>query len=273
MQEPLPIVGAAFDMETLEAHRAWVLERQRDVELQHFIAPEVLLGDWQPLAARTRALLDGHTGRLGLHGPFVSLAIDAVDPEVRGVVQQRFGQGLDVCAALGATQMVVHSPFTTWDAHNLGANAGGLDGYYERVHGTLGPLVRRAETLGVELVLENIEDRDPMARVGLARSFCSAAVRVSLDTGHANYAHRATGAPPVDYHVVAAGDLLAHVHLQDSDGYADRHWCPGEGNVPWPALFTALAALKSRPRLILELRDKMQVRRAAAWLEEAGLAS
>ena len=46
------------------------------------------------------------------------------------------------------------------------------------------------------LVVANIEDKDPMDRVTLARSFGSPAVKVSVDTGHANYAHGSTGAPP-----------------------------------------------------------------------------
>jgi hypothetical protein len=64
-------------------------------------------------------------------------------------------------------------------------------------------------------------------RLDLARSFDSAAVKLSIDTGHAHNAHCDQGAVPVDYFVVAAGEWLAHVHLQDTDGFADRHWAPG----------------------------------------------
>lgn len=55
----------------------------------------------------------------------------------------------------------------------------------------------------------------------LARSFGVEAVRVSIDTGHANDAQGSTEAPSVDYDVHAAGDLLHLVHIQDSNGYAD----------------------------------------------------
>jgi len=94
----------------------------------------------------------------------------------------------------------------------------------------------------------------------------------SLDTGHANYAHISTGAPPVDYYVETAGDMLTHVHLQDTDGFADRHWAPGEGNIPWVAVFRALGRLTSNPRLILELRNHDDVRAGAAHLAALGLA-
>jgi sugar phosphate isomerase/epimerase len=132
--------------------------------------------------------------------------------------------------------------------------------------------VRRAEALGVTLVIENIEDKDPMDRVTLARSFGSDAVKVSVDTGHANYAHGSTGAPPPDFFIGAAGGLLDHVHIQDTDGYADRHWVPGEGNIRWPTVFAAIAGTGTRARLMIEIRDKARIREAADFLARAGLA-
>ena len=78
-----------------------------------------------------------------------------------------------------------------------------------------------------------------------------------------------TGAPPVDYYVDAAGDMLTHVHLQDTDGYADRHWAPGDGTMRWAAVFRALGRLSSNPRLILEVQDQTNIRRGAAHLDGA----
>jgi sugar phosphate isomerase/epimerase len=229
-------------------------------------------GDWRAMAGEIRKLLDGYQGRLGIHGPFWGFKIDGQDPLIQAVVTRRLLQGLEICDALGATQMVVHSPYTTWDYNNLDINPGAQADLIERVHLTLRDVVKRAESIGCELVIENIEDKDPLARVQLAKSFASPAVRVSLDTGHANYAHVSTGAPPVDFYVEAAGDALAHVHLQDTDGYADRHWLPGEGNISWRAVFRALGRLASRPRLIIEARDQSNIRAGAAFLEALGLA-
>ena len=50
----------------------------------------------------------------------------------------------------------------------------------------------------------------------------------------------------------------SHIHLQDADGYADRHWSLGEGTLPWRSVFAALAKLESNPRLIIEIRDKSE---------------
>jgi sugar phosphate isomerase/epimerase len=268
----LPVLGVALPLAGLRLHRDWILDKQRDVEVQDFFLADVLNGDWKPLADDVLKALDGHKGRLGIHGPFWGFNIASKDPEVRAIVHKRMNQGLDVCAHLGATQMVIHSPYTTWDYNNLDDHQDARQLTVELTHASIGDAVRRAADMGVVLVIENIEDKDPHIRVDLARSFDSEFVRVSIDTGHANYAHGSTGAPPVDYFVHAAGDMLHHVHLQDTDGYADRHWNPGEGNIRWNAVFRALERLSSNPRLILEVRNKETVRAGADHLIALGLA-
>ena len=97
-------------------------------------------------------------------------------------------------------------------------------------------------------------------------------MKLSVDTGHAFYAHGSTGAPPVDYFIKAAGNELRHIHLQDADGYADRHWTLGEGDINWHAVFAALADLDSNPRLIVELRDHSGLPTSIANMAELGLA-
>ena len=268
----LPLLGAAMPLDALETHRDWLIADQRDLELQDFVKADVLNGDWQPLVDRAKALLDGYEGRLGIHGPFWGLTLANPDPDLRALVTRRMEQGLDVCAALGATQMVIHSPYTTWSYNNLDNLPDARQEVVDLTHATLDPVVGRAEDLGVTLVIENIEDKDPDIRCALARSFDSPSVRVSIDTGHAHYAHGSTGAAPVDYFVHRAGNLLEHVHLQDADGHADRHWAIGRGTVNWHAVFAALAPLTSNPRLILELRDKAGILPSAAYLAELGLA-
>ena len=180
-------------------------------------------------------------------------------------------QGLDVVEALGASHMVIHSPLTTWDHNNLAQYPRGRENLIDRTHTTLSRVVARAEQLGCVLVIENIEDLDPTFRSELADSFGSDHVAVSIDTGHANYAHWSNGGPPVDYYIHAAGERLAHIHLQDTDGHADRHWAPGEGNISWHEVFRALSLYETHPRLILELRDHGKIKAGADYLMTLGL--
>ena len=265
-------VGAALMVTDLATHRNWLIEGQRDLEIQDFLFAKNLGQEGQDLIATAKAELKSYEGRLGIHGPFYDLPLDCRDPEVRAVVQMRLDQALDAAAALGATQMVLHSPYKTWNFNNLDADLTARASKIGRTHDTLAPIVERAGTLGVQLVIENIEDKDPRDRVVLADSFGVDHVRVSLDTGHAHYAHGSTGAPPVDYYVRTAGARLAHVHLQDADGYADRHWAPGRGTVNWHAVFSALAESAPTARLVLELRHSQDVMTGFAHLHQLGLA-
>jgi len=268
---PTPLIGAAIDVADLAQWGDWIVKDHRDLELQDFCRPGVIAGDWRPHVEEARRRLDGYSGRLGIHGPFWGFTLDSQDPDVQAIVRKRLDQGLDVCAALGATHMVSHSPYTTWDGNNLDTTPGAREAMMERAHACLGPAAARAADQGVAIVLENIEDTDPMDRLRLAESL-GPAVHVSIDTGHAHYAHVSTGAPPVDVFVRLAGDRLAHVHLQDADGHADRHWAIGEGTIRWAGVFRALAACRARPRLVLELADKAGIGASMAYLEKEGLA-
>jgi sugar phosphate isomerase/epimerase len=268
----LPILGAAMSLSSFQRHRDLMLEKQRDLELQDFVTGEVLNGDWASVADHAKKLLDGHEGRVGIHGPFWGFIVDAKDPDIREIVKKRLLQGLEVCEAIGGTHMVVHSPYSTWDYNNLDNYETGRATKIELCHLTMTEAVKRAEDIGCELVLENIEDKDPYARIELAESFGSQAVKISIDTGHDHYAHGSTGAPPVDYFIKAAGNTLRHIHLQDADGYADRHWTLGEGTINWPSVFAELGKLDSDPRLIVELRDVSGLPASIANMEALGLA-
>lgn len=275
----LPVLGVALTLDqfqSVEGLADFVRECDRDLEIRDYVDISALEQDWRAIGRRGRRLLDGHRGRVGIHGPYEGLLVDTPDPEVRAIVQRRFQAALEGLAELAqgrqGAHMVLHSPYTTWSWYNRGTEWDDGAGMVARTQATLAPVVRRAEELGVTLVFENCEDKDPCDRVALAASFGSPAVAVSLDTGHAHYAHGATGAPPVDAFVRAAGAALLHVHVQDADGWADRHWRIGQGTISWPSVFAALGELPVMPRLILELADVRNAAASARWLQAQGLA-
>lgn len=269
----MPVLGAAVLIGDLTGLLEWVHEADRDLELEDFANPAILDGDWQSIVERYKRLLVGHRGRLGIHGPYWDNNILAVsDPLIRPIVQRRFLQGIEVCAALGATHMVVHSPFTMMDGTNMIASQKWRDYLMMLGRDNLMPAVRRAEKIGCTLVIENVEDTNPLHQIAFAESFESDAVQVSIDTGHAHLAHRLAGAPPVDSFISLAGRRLGHLHLQDVDGYADRHWAPGDGEIHWRSVFHAIGFRSPYPRLILEIKDRTEVVKGANYLRGLGLA-
>ena len=66
----LPILGCAMELHNLENLAPWVLEKDRDLEIQDAYHAFVLDKTADKVADRVRELLgDGYTGRLGIHGP------------------------------------------------------------------------------------------------------------------------------------------------------------------------------------------------------------
>ncbi|GKY88293.1 sugar phosphate isomerase/epimerase family protein [Sinisalibacter aestuarii] len=266
----LPIIGAQLTVLDLPKHRDWLIEKNRDLELPEFCMADILAAP-DPFIDMAKKALDGWAGRLGIHGPFSGFELDTRDKEVRAVVQRRIGQALDAAEKLGATQMVLHSPYDAWDAHNLDNKPNDRTRRVAAMQETLAPALKRAEAQGVEIVIENIRDVDPAHRAALIEAADSPALKLSVDVGHAYWAHVSEGAPAVDRYISSAGEALGHVHLQDADGYADRHWCLGEGTIPFAPVFAALAGIGNNPRLIVEINEFGRVQEAVAHLRALGL--
>lgn len=265
-------IGACLRSSEIAAHKAWLFDAQRDIELQDFMTLAALGPDRADRILAAKAALAGHGGRVGIHGPYEGLDIDNKDAELRPLITSRFLRAIEAAEAIGARQMVLHSPYRAWYQNNRLASPGYAETKLERIQAVLEPVVKRAGETGVTIVIENIEDVDPATRRGLVDSFASPAIALSIDTGHAQLARRMSGAPPVDYFVRDAGAQLAHMHLQDVDGHADRHWAPGEGEIEWAAVFRALGDCTSAPHLVLELHNNSDIPKGFAYLESLGLA-
>lgn len=264
-------IGACLAPDEIAAHRDWLFEADRDLELQGFSSHRGLTVELEDRIAAARTALSGFNGRIGMHGPFEGLDMDNKDPEMRPLITARFLTSLEAAERVGARQLVLHSPYGRWFAWNRLNYEGYEQNLLERVHGIMDPVVKAAEDKGITLVIENILDVDPATRRAMVDSFDSDAIALSIDTGHAHLARRMSGAPPVDYFVRDAGDQLRHVHLQDLDGHADRHWAPGEGEIHWPEVFRALSECVSQPHLVLELRRKSDIPQGFAYLKGLGL--
>lgn len=264
-------IGACLAPHDITDHRDWLFDADRDLELQGFSSHEDLITAFEDRIAAANAALDGFRGRRGIHGPYEGLDMDNKDPELRPLITARFLRALEAADRVGARQMVLHSPYTRWYASNRLNKPDYREEKLGRVHDVMTPVVRVAEEAGITLVIENIFDVDPAMRREMVDSFDSDAIALSIDTGHAHLARRMSGAPPVDYFVRDAADQLKHVHLQDLDGHADRHWAPGEGEIHWPEVFRALSECGSDPHLVLELRRKSDIPAGFAYLRDLGL--
>jgi len=274
MMSEMHLMGAAMRAGELPQFIDWLAADHRDLEIQDPIYPGFLDGDWQKVAKECRALLEssGYRGRVGIHAVFDGVDLSTHDVKIRAAITERLRESLAFGAEFGATHAVIHSPFL-WFGSPLVYFAPEISRAYVRdgVHAVLEPLLPLAESLNQTFVIETIADANPRALVELVKSFDSPRVRLSIDTGHVFIMERTGGAPP-DQWVLDADDLLGHIHFQDNDAHADRHWGIGDGRINWRAFFKALHATGASPRMILELLDVNDILPSMRYLTEQGLA-
>ncbi len=272
----IPKLGVALPVDLIKTHHAFLLDGQRDIEVQDAFRPDILDGDWRAVVAKAKKALRRHTGRVGIHGPFEGLQLFSIDRKVQELCNARLLQGLDFAAELGATHMVVHSPIVTLGNAFVPLPPGyARSELRKRISDAIASVIARAESIECTLVIENIFDLNPEPWMWLISTLNSRHVRASVDIGHAQCMHLHGGASP-DAFIRAAGAHLAHVHVQDTDGLCDRHWAPGEGCVNWYGVFEAITEVATPdepPRLILELRDTDRIAKGSAHLQALGLAA
>jgi sugar phosphate isomerase/epimerase len=260
-------LGLAVMQPALERHADWLIHGARDIELQDLCeSAELMEGDWPALAHRQAALLQRHTGRVGVHAPFWNMHLDAMDPQVRRVVQGRYLLALDFAEEVGGEWIVVHSPFYFW-GHPAVQHRRTLGQEIGLAQRTLEPVLARAVQQGVTVVIENILDRDPTPLMALVASFDSPHVRLSVDTGHAHINAQQGGLSAQGW-LTQSAPLLSHVHVQDNDGSADEHLAPGEGTLHWPGVLRALQATTTDPYLVVEVMPD-QVDAAVHWIDRS----
>lgn len=270
----LPLVGIAVEVCDLLNNQHLLECGRRDIELQDFVMSEVLGGDWLTPAHQARDLLSQHKGKIGVHGPSWGLDISNPDRDIQKITCKRIDTSLSICSYIGADQLVIHSPYSVWNFSTKAEfnSAPLLEWIVECCYNSLNACVKRAEMLGITIVIENIQDRDPFLCNMIAECFQSHAIALSVDTGHAHFAHNTFGGSPVGSFIAKAGSKIKHVHLHDNGGYADDHLSIGDGSICWTDVFFALERLQEVPRLILELNDKRGIDQSISYLKKLNLA-
>lgn len=264
----LSSIGAAVTLGNIESIFSWLCQGQRPIEIQDFTSPNLLGGIPVEIVIAYQRMLKPHKGVRGMHGPFFGLDLGNLEKEFQKLISQRYLNALDICEKLSCQYMVVHSPFNEWMRLNRLQYPQVKTGTIDAMVDILEAPLQRAADIGCTLVLENCDDTDPLMRLDAVFEIGHPNLKLSVDTGHAYLSHCNYKAPSVIDFIASAEGHLAHMHLQDCDGYADRHWLPGEGSISWPAVMNALKASRSQPHLIVEVRKNMhRLPEVVDWLE------
>ena len=268
------ILGAATTLAELPINKDWFLEANRDLEIGDATDPFLLddIDEQKRRAEQINQLLDGHTGRRGIHGPFRGVPLNSPDTLIQDVVAKRYVQAIEFTAMFGGSHMVIHSPFHGWvNPFTFGGDLVEVDKSIELVRQTLSTVLPVAEANGVTLMLENIFDFNCFPIVRLMEALDHPNLRMSLDVGHCELKVGLGGMPNEQY-IRSAGKWLEHMHIQDNDALSDRHWAPGDGCINFHAIAEALRLGEQNPRMIIELKDKHAIQRGNEHLVARGFA-
>lgn len=167
---------------------------------------------------------------LSIHAPFMDLSPGAVDSKVREVTISRFSSILDIAEILKPVTIVFHSGYEKWKyAHRI-------DIWLEGSMKTWPGLIKRAEKLGIRLVIENIFEDEPSNLNLLMRELHSENFGLCFDTGHCNLFSRV----PLKEWLDMLRPYIFELHLHDNDKTFDSHLPIGEGTFDFDHLFERL---------------------------------
>ena len=244
--------GRLLDQIQVNAPYRKLVDQYLVLFLEHDINPEIGFDansldriNEESLTAMAHLLAErGRT--ITLHGPFMDLAPGGMDEQVRRVSALRLDRTLDLVPFFRARSIVFHAGYDDrrYKAHR--------QEWLSRSLATWGPIIRRAEEIGVVIHLENVYEQAPEMILSLIEAIDSENLGFCLDVGHMN----AFGDAPLREWLDALGPHLREVHLHDNDGHNDLHGPLGSGTVPFEELFRHLSNASIKPVITLEPHEE-----------------
>ena len=207
--------------------------------------------EWQACLERHLGTKTQFSGPVAMHGPFVGIEYTHLDYLIREVAQHRLDMTYEAAQKLNVTRVILHAGYTPendlFNLHDIWYR-GSLD-YWERE-------IRRWESAGIEIVLENVVEKSPDLLTRLVNEINNPYLGMCLDVGHGHMFSQLS-APEW---VRRMGNKLWHIHLHDNDGTQDSHQALGRGTIDFPAFYDALYESVPEATISLEVEDLMDVK-------------
>jgi sugar phosphate isomerase/epimerase len=180
---------------------------------------------------RIRAIVESRGLSTTVHGPFMDLSPGAVDERVREVTVERFSELLKAAEYLFSTTVVLHADY---DERRFD---GDVDLWLAQSLKSWPALVKRAESLGIVIAVENVFEETPLPLKRLVTSVGSPNFRMCFDVGHFNIFSKIK----MEEWFSEVGELIAEVHLHDNHGEFDEHLAVGDGDIDFKLFFRLLS--------------------------------
>lgn len=203
--------------------------RSQRLNLEIFISSDSLDSMDSSHLIGLRERLD-YAPALTIHAPFMDLSPAAVDSRIREVTVERFKSVFGIAEILSPKSIVFHSGYEKWK-YALKA-----DLWLEYSLRTWRLFSKRAEDLGVKIVIENIFEDEPRNLRMLMEEMSSEYFGLCFDTGHFNLFSRV----PLSEWLAEVQAYILELHLHDNDRSSDAHLAIGDGTFDFDTLFDTL---------------------------------
>ena len=182
-----------------------------------------------------------------VHLPFFDLQPGSIDPNIRAASRDRLRQALEIAAIYAPDRLVGHAAYDRFLYRRS------FDAWAQRAADTW------MEVLEVwpghpPLCLENTHETDPATLAGAVAAVRQRDPNVGacFDIGHWYSFAGGRQEANLDAWIEVLAPYLLHMHLHDNDGSFDQHLGPGQGLIPFDALFTLLRSGGLRPTITFE---------------------
>ncbi|WP_100332354.1 sugar phosphate isomerase/epimerase family protein [Bacillus xiapuensis] len=207
---------------------------------------------FQELAPKLQAL----PVRYSIHPPAWDINLTSENRAVRETAFTEYKKAIQLAGMIDACHVVIHPGFCFSPAFDKQTAQ-------KRAAQMINELCKIAEPLQVKLAIENVgysgsslftQEEYTRFLDGIDKT-----AGFLIDIGHANLNQW-----DIPRLIKETKDRLLALHIHDNDGIRDAHWPIGEGNIEWPAIFSAINQCQLPIELILEYAPGTPLN----WLEE-----
>lgn len=193
------------------------------------------------------------------HGPFISVDFSGGDEKIFEASALRITQCAAIARRLGVKRIVLHScffPILKKDdpLYDIWSEKGA------RLFHTV------CSEFGVELLIENVLDRDPDIILRIMKAAAPASVGVCFDVSHANL----SPTPQEEWFKILS-PYIRHIHLSDNFGRYDDHEALGDGCIDFSEINMLIGEYCDRADFTIEVNGIGKVKRSLDFLKKGGM--
>lgn len=186
-----------------------------------------------------------------LHAPYNELFPCAIDKKARELAAFRYRQAIELAKRYGSTKVIIHGGYNGWIYYPVWYTEQSILFWKEFLK----------EDLGVEIVLENVLEREPAWILDIIKGVDDPRLRMCLDIGHVNaYSNISV----MDW-LEACAPYISHFHIHNNDGTRDQHNALNDGRIPMKEFLARAEELCPDATYTLEL---MKAEDSVRWLLE-----